>query len=590
MNPKIKKFFTNVRIIILLIFLVSAVFAIHPNFGQKGVAIRSVAFNSSADLAGIPNPKPTAPPMSREKITAINNIPIETIDDYNEFVSKLTVNRSFSVSTNKNTYRLTTKPKLKITYLNETEEITVPEEYTVNQTVNGTVMEVTKTRNVTKEVPKKLVEVIGMEDIGLNVYPAPETNIRKGLDLSGGTRVVLQPVEPIDDETMDLLLNNMKQRLNIYGLSDIIVRKAGDLSGNQYIVVEIAGANEEDVKSLISKQGKFEAKIGNNTVFKGGERDITYVCRSSDCSGIDPYVGCGQLSDGTYSCQFSFSISLKPEAAQRQADITDRLAVKTVDESGQLIAKERQYLNESLTLYLDDKPFDTLNIGSDLKGRPVTDIQISGPGYGQTEQAAAYNALDNMKNMQTVLITGSLPVQLKIVKTDSLSPVLGEEFVKNALLIALVSILAVAIVIFIRFKKLAVSIPVIITMVSEIVLLLGLAALIGWNLDLAAIAGILIAVGTGVDDQIVIADESLSGRKQQYLNWKQRLKNAFFIIMAAYFTTVVAMIPLVGAGAGLLKGFALTTIMGVSFGVFVTRPAFGAMLEIFLKDKESENK
>ena len=63
-----------------------------------------------------------------------------------------------------------------------------------------------------------------------------------------------------------------------------------------------------------------------------------------------------------------------------------------------------------------------------------------------------------------------------------------------------------------------------------------------------------------------------------------RIKNAFFIIMAAYFTTMVAMFPFLMAGAGLLRGFALTTMMGISFGVFVTRPAYAAIIEILLKD------
>jgi preprotein translocase subunit SecD len=55
--------------------------------------------------------------------------------------------------------------------------------------------------------------------------------------------------------------------------------------------------------------------------------------------------------------------------------------------------------------------------------------------------------------------------------------------------------------------------------------------------------------------------------------------------MAAYFTTFVAMLPLMKAGAGLLKGFAITTIIGISVGVFITRPAFAAVVEILLKEK-----
>ena len=54
--------------------------------------------------------------------------------------------------------------------------------------------------------------------------------------------------------------------------------------------------------------------------------------------------------------------------------------------------------------------------------------------------------------------------------------------------------------------------------------------------------------------------------------------------MGAYFTTVVAMLPLLAAGAGLLRGFAIVTIAGVTFGVFITRPAYAKIVETLLKD------
>jgi len=56
-----------------------------------------------------------------------------------------------------------------------------------------------------------------------------------------------------------------------------------------------------------------------------------------------------------------------------------------------------------------------------------------------------------------------------------------------------------------------------------------------------------------------------------------------FIVMAAYFTTCAGMIPLWFAGAGLLKGFAFTTIVGISFGVLIARPAYAAVIERLLK-------
>ncbi len=86
-----------------------------------------------------------------------------------------------------------------------------------------------------------------------------------------------------------------------------------------------------------------------------------------------------------------------------------------------------------------------------------------------------------------------------------------------------------------------------------------------------------------MDDQIIITDEVVSGKRKKR-SWRERIKRAFFIVMNTYFTTVVAMLPLLFAGAGLLKGFALTTIAGVTFGVFITRQAFAAMVEYLLAE------
>lgn len=574
---KAKKLFTNWRIIILIIFLVFALISIRPNPWNEGVAIRSVMKNSSAALAGIESPKPGLSPMSHEVIVAMNNKPINTIADYYAFVSELDINRTVTIKTNKKSYTLMTKGEYLIEELNETEEKIVEETIKVNETKNNETIVVDKIINKTITVPKTKKILTGMQDIGLSIMQAPTTNIRKGLDLQGGTRVLLQPAEPIDDDMMSVIMDNLKQRLNVYGLTDVIVKEVRDKpallgEGNRYILVEIAGATEEEVKDLLAKQGKFEAKISETTVFRGGE-DITYVCRTAECSGIDPNRGCGKI-EGGMACNFMFSISLTPKAAQKQADATRDLAVEKREQG--------EYLSEPLQLFLDDKKVDQLNIAADLQGRAVTEIAISGSGAGASEQEAIVNALNEMKRLQTILITGSLPVKLNIVKTDNISPMLGVQFLKNAIFVGIIAILAVAAIIAIRYRYLKVAATMIIISVSEIFMLLGFAALVGWNMDLASIAGIIIAVGTGVDDQVVITDETLRKEAGHFGGWKQRLKRAFFIIMAAYVTTTVAMVPLIFAGAGLLKGFALTTIAGITIGVFITRPAFASIIQILV--------
>ncbi len=574
MNYKLKKIFTNIRVIILVVFLVLAVIFISPRPFAEGVAIGNVITNSSASIAGIKQPSPTTRPVSRERILEINNVPIKKIEDYYNFADSLEINQSVQIKTNKRLYRLITKEEFDIIELNKTELKEVEEIIKVNKTINGTLTEVNETIKKIIRVPKTKKVSKGVEDIGLRIFEVPKTNIKKGLDLQGGTRVLLQPEQILDPFDLGTLMDNMQERLNVYGLTDLVIRDASDLSGNQYILVEIAGANEGEIRDLLAKEGKFEAKVGNKTVFMGGQ-DITFDGRTADCAGIDPNIGCKQVSGG-YTCPFSFSIALSQKAAQRQADATRDLNI--VEGQG------GKYLSKPLELFLDDRKVDQLNIAASLRGQAETNIQISGSGIGANQREAVFNALNDMKRLQTVLVTGSLPVKLNLVKIDAISPILGEEFVKNALFTGLLALVAVVIVVFVRYRKIQVALPMFVISISELIILLGVAALIGWNIDLAAIAGIIIAIGIGVDHQIVITDETLKGETRMIFNWRERIKNAFSIIMASYFTLFVAMLPLVFAGAGLLKGFAITTIIGASIGVFISRPVYAKLIEILLKE------
>jgi len=133
-----------------------------------------------------------------------------------------------------------------------------------------------------------------------------------------------------------------------------------------------------------------------------------------------------------------------------------------------------------------------------------------------------------------------------------------------------------------KIKKINLFIPVTITIISEVLLTLGIAALIKWNLDLASIAGIIAAIGTGVNDQIVMIDEAEHGRKD--MGFKEKIKRAFTIIFGAYATVIASLVPLWWAGAGLLRGFAVTTLLGITVGVLITRPAFSEILKIISKE------
>ncbi len=420
---------------------------------------------------------------------------------------------------------------------------------------------------VKTEIKTKDAELILFSDKApeITVSDIAKTNIKTGLDLSGGSRALIKAQDKTLSSTeVNDLVSITNNRFNVYGISDVNIRPVSDLSGEHFMLIEIAGATPNDLEKLISEQGKFEAKIANETVFIGGKKDISSVCRNdATCAGIE---SC-QPAEGGYFCNFRFSVYLSEDAANKHAKITEDL---DLDNSNP------EYLSEKLDLYLDDTLVNSLFIGVGLKGRATTQIQISGSGSGATQDDAYNSAKEEMNELQTVLLTGSLPYKLEIVKLDTISPVLGKDFIKSIFLAGIFALLGASIIIFLRYKKLKSSLALISTSFSEIIIILGVASLIQWDLDLLSIAGILATIGTGIDQQIIVLDES---KQDRYLSIKQRMERAFSIILGTYFTVLVSLVPLYWAGAGLLKGFTITTIIGITTGILITRPAFTEMVK-----------
>ncbi|MEK6875360.1 MAG: PDZ domain-containing protein [Nanoarchaeota archaeon] len=497
------------RVWVLIVALLLASLAVSPwKALEKGVLITSVEANSTAFEQGL---------KSGQIIIAIDGNPINNIDDFSKLIQG----------------KFPSTEKIKTTIITKDNEFVL----------------------FSSNAPE------------ITVSSIPKSKIKTGLDLSGGSKALIKAKDKqLTSAELSDLISITSNRLNTYGISDVKVVPVKDLSGNNYMSIEIAGATPKDLEDLISKQGKFEAKIGNETLFIGGERDITSVCRNdATCAGIK---SCDETQDGAY-CSFTFVIYLSEQAAQRHAEITADL-LSNVTSGG------KKYLSKPLDLYLDDILVDSLLISEDLKGRKTTEIQIQGSGTGADKQEAYKDATNSMHKLQIILITGSLPYKLEIVKLDTISPSLGKEFLRNIIILGLLVFAIISIVLFMKYRKIKITLSVIMTMFSEAFITLGIAAFINWNLDAPSIAGIIAGMGTGVNDQIVIIDESVSNTN---LGIKERIKRAFFIILGAFFTIIAAMLPLFWAGAGMLKGFALTTIIGVSVGILITRPAFADIIK-----------
>jgi len=592
------------RIIILLLCVLGALFSIFLKPQYTGVEIAYIEKNSVVNNVL----------KNGMIISEVNGVRIRNVEDWNKIIKN--INGSVFLTVNKKRY-----------------------EFKVNSS----------------------------KELGIEVVDIERTNLDFGLDIKGGTRIILKPVGNTSKEMIKQIIATLQTRANIYGLKEIKFIPIRSIDGNYYIQVEAAGIGRGIVEDLLSRQGSFEAKVikpvflkNNKGKFKLGknEYEIRYenetvrignitvrINESFNLEGIEfefVNVSSNELfflakvydgsdielvyTDPQHSgiiprknyYQFYFVVLISQQGAERFAKVTAGIPSQMDMYSGEYYLKDSRII-----LYIDKKPVSDLRIAASLAGKVYTTPQVEG------SRTNMQDAVNEKLRLQSILRSGALPVKLETVSVGIVSPTLGKDFMKSAIITGLIAALSVIIIVFIRYRSLRFSLPMVFTSMSEAVIITGIAAtndtipwlsilianiaviiyalykkedidisawigallipLLGmtfsWTIDLPAIAGIIAALGTGIDNMIIIADETIhkeSGEKVTF-TLKEKIKHAFFIIFGTASTTIAAMFPLMIIGIGLVRGFAITTIIGVLIGVLISRPAYARIIEITSK-------
>ncbi|MBI4896337.1 MAG: hypothetical protein HY832_02205 [Candidatus Aenigmarchaeota archaeon] len=457
--------------------------------------------------------------------------------------------------------------------------------------------------------------VHGNGTLGISVITTPNTNLHFGLDIRGGVQSLIKP-NTTDETVIDQTISTLETRINLFGLRESVFRKV-KTDQVTYIEVSIAGGTSEELQDLLQTEGKFEGKIPFKLRLSGSDTaiqlDRSYAIKQTatgitfnnipltenQSTTIDeiPFLFTGVSDNAVHlvatvfesddirnvfydpqrssitvqqdgSTQWSFGVQISPDGATRFQKITGNLGFVP---GGSLDAP--------IELYLDNELIDSLSISSSLKGQFQTEVSITGGAQSRDL------AVKERSRLQSILRSGALPTSIEIVQVDRLSPNLGERFLQNAAMAGLGAVLGIFLVVLIRYRQPKLVMPVVFVSLSEVLIILGIATGIGWTIDLAAIGGIIASVGTGVDSQIIILDQTLRKTTNEEMTLRKKLQHAFFIIFGAAGTIIAAMLPLLVLGFGLLRGFALVTIIGVLVGALVTRPAFGVIVEKLVKEE-----
>jgi preprotein translocase subunit SecD len=219
-------------------------------------------------------------------------------------------------------------------------------------------------------------------------------------------------------------------------------------------------------------------------------------------------------------------------------------------------------------------------------GLPNYNYEVTGSVNDSNPNAKAADAAERAQSIESILKGGALPVQISLGSMTTLPASLGSQFLKYSVIAIVFSLVAISVLIGLRYRNVMATLPIILISLAELTILLSILG--SFTIDLPAMAGIIAAIGVGVDAQIVITDELL---KTDEHSTREKTSLAFDIIRTNAIVAIFAMVPLLFSGLVEVIGFAISTILGALLGYMLTRPAYAAIVErVLAAEKSAESK
>ena len=380
-----------------------------------------------------------------------------------------------------------------------------------------------------------------------------------GLDLQGGIHLVykadLSGVEPGKEaEIIDGVVAVIQNRINPLGVTESNIEKQGE----DRIVVELPGLAITDVQ---------KERIGRTALLEFREFvDDTWIPATGTIDGKEKVLTSSFFKENTYVTRDDFGRILlifewDEEGSQLSEQITSRL------------------IGQQLGIFEGDEPLK----GDD--GQPIAPrVDSVIIDSGQIEGLSMNEATALSKQLNA----GRLPVSLEVIYEQTVSPVLGADFIDLSLKAGLIGILLVMlfIIIYYRLPGLVASLA----LIFYGALIVALFKMIPVTLTLAGIGGFVLSIGMAVDANVLIFErmkEELQKGRTLGAATEAGFNRAWRAIRDSNVTTFIVCGILYWVGTSVVagapvKGFALTLFIGVAVSMFTAIVVTRTLLRLFV--------
>jgi protein-export membrane protein SecD len=387
-----------------------------------------------------------------------------------------------------------------------------------------------------------------------------DLTFKEGLDLQGGTQVLLEAKPPVGQtvtaEDMQAAKTIVERRVNGLGVTEPLVQ----LQGENRIIVELPGINNpEAAVQTLKSTGQLEfIEIPDGTTVKQGD----YIRTTNNQAVPDP-AELGKVNNPYPDKVFTTIMTGRDlNTAGTQLDqLGQPIITFSLKDTGTKTFADytASHIGKVLAIVLDNEVLSAPSINSAIP-------QGSGEITGKF-------TLEEAQNLAVQMKYGSLPVPLDVVNRSTIGATLGADSVRKSMIAGLIGLLAVLIfmMVYYRLPGLLASVALLLYALIN----LAIYKIVPVTLTLPGIMGFLLSTGMAVDANILIFE-----RMKEELRWGKSMRQAveagfdraWTSILDSNLSTIIICIILMifgrTFGAQPVFGFALNLFIGVLVSMF----------------------
>ena len=368
-------------------------------------------------------------------------------------------------------------------------------------------------------------------------------------------------------------LTILRSRVNELGVSQPIIQR----QGKDRIIVQLPGLQDSTrAKNILGSTATLEFRltkgssddwvasqtIGTNTVsesilYKSKDGSPVLLSRNVIASGKD-IEGANSGFDSQTN-QPAVFVNLSSMGASNMLETTSR-----------------NIGNKMAVVFVEEDKNQVINIAT-IREAFSKRFQITGLD------------LQEAKDLAILLRSGSLSAPMSIIEERTVGPSLGSENIISGRDSMLLGMILVVLFMFIYYKKFGVIANI--ALIVNILIITATLSLFQATLTLSGIAGIVLTVGMAVDANVLIyeriREEILNGNSPN-ASIGAGYNKAFSTISDANITTLIAAIALLTIGTGVVKGFAVTLVIGILSSMFTAIVGTRALVSIIYENRSNK--